>query len=433
MTRLDLPEDAGREALVGFRRLLHRHCEVAFTEIYAAALIRQVLGDLTTAHPDIDLRAGADVLRADAVINYPDAAARKAAAERAIGFGVDAVLATQIASEGTAVVLDIPGNSPGPLVGLRFDIDGLPVVESTDPAHLPTREGFACTDGVMHACGHDGHTAMGLVLARRLAADRDFAGTVRLIFQPAEESVRGATAMIAAGVADGIAEFYGLHLGESLPLGTIAACGPGLMATVKFQATMHGANAHAAGSPQLGRNAVAAAATAVLGILALSRDSRGNTVTNVGRIEGGASANTIPDRCHFTAEVRSVHSDACDDLFTRAEAAVAGAAAMWGCTAQMQVTSRCRTFTASEEAVEIAHGAVHDVGATTVLRSSPMNASDDLAEWALETQQTGGIATFLIVGASSPGPHHSPTFDVAEDALTIGADWLEAIVRRQRR
>ena len=425
-----IPAGASDEAIIELRRLLHAHAELAFTEIITAAVISEVLDELVAAHPDLVVRRGAAAIDLSGVVNLPDAEAMQAAVDRAVAAGVDPELAGWLAANGTAFVIDIPGDRPGRTVGMRFDIDALPIVESTADTHLPAREGFACHDGVMHACGHDGHTAMGLVLARRLAMNRNFEGVARLIFQPAEESVRGGNAMVAAGVAEGIDDFIGLHLGEGLEAGVIAASAKHLQATVKYRVDFTGRAAHSAGSPQEGRNAIGALASCVLGLLGTARDSRGQTTVNVGQVHGGAANNIIPEHAYLTAEVRSDVTEVCDDLFTRAQATIAGAGQMWGVDTSVTITSQCPTFTADESLVDEAYAAAFSLTMVDDLRrGAPMNASDDLAVWARATQEQGGRATFLIVGASSPAPHHAPDFDIDESVLPVAAEWLENIVR----
>ena len=425
-----IPSGIDSAALVGIRRLLHKHAELAFTEVFTSAMIRRVVDGLAADHEGIRVLAGKTAMDVSAVVNYPSAETMAAAADRAVALGVDAELARWIAEHGTAVVVDIEGSRPGELLGMRFDFDGLPITESASESHLPRREGFACDDGTMHACGHDGHTAIGLVLARRLAADRDFAGTVRLVFQPAEESVRGGAAMVAAGVGLGIDSFIGLHLGEGLPAGVIAASAAHLQATRKYEVNFTGRAAHSAGSPQEGRNAIGALATSVLGLLGTARDSRGQTTVNVGKIEGGAATNIIAEHAWLNAEVRSDVTEVCDDLFARAEATVAGAGEMWGVQTELTVVSQCPTFTADDAIIDRALAATEGLaGVHDIRRAANMNASDDLAVWALETQRQGGQATFLIVGASSPAPHHNPEFDIDERVLSPACDWLEKIVR----
>ncbi len=217
----------------------------------------------------------------------------------------------------TAVVAELAGDRPGPTVALRFDMDALPLVESADPRHFPTANGFrSAYEGVMHACGHDGHVAIGIALAG-LLADRRFPGRVRLLFQPAEEGVRGARAMAAAGAVDGVDVFYATHLGMGLPVAAVAAATTGRFATGKFVARFTGRAAHASGSPESGRNALIAAATAALNVQALPRFAAADTRVNVGRLVAGTAANIVPAQAELAFEVRSTDSAVLAELARR--------------------------------------------------------------------------------------------------------------------
>ena len=415
--------------VVELRRLLHSRAETAFCEVATTATLLEALAPVLVA-TGVVVRRGSQALDPSAVVGYPPLDVRLAAAGRAVALGCDPLLADGLARTGTAFTVEIAGDRPGPTIGLRFDVDALPIVEDLTARHLPAREGFACRTGAMHACGHDGHAAIGVVLAERLAADRSFPGRVRLLFQPAEEQVRGAAAMIAAGCAVGIDVVIGLHLGEGLPARVLAASSSGLQATVKFAVEFHGVSAHSAAAPQEGRNALAAAATATLGILALSRDARGVTNVNVGTIRGGRQSNIVPDHCRIEGEVRSDSDEVCRSMLARVEQVVAGAALQWDVGHDLVRLSGAGTLRTDTRPAEHAHECALTVAGTAgVLRATPMNASDDLATWATAVQATGGEAVYLVVGASSPAPHHHPLFDVDESSLPVAVDWLERIVR----
>ena len=415
--------------VVELRRLLHGRAEIAFCEVATVATVLETLAPVLAA-PGVVVRRGTAALNPADTHDYPSLETRLAAAERAVAYGCDPVLADELARYGTAVTLDIPGDRPGPVIGIRFDVDALPITEDGSDDHLPAREGFAARSGAMHACGHDGHTAIGVVLAERLVADRSFAGSVRFLFQPAEESVRGAAAMIAAGCAEGIDVMIGLHLGEGLDARVVAASSHGLQATRKFRPTFTGVAAHSAAAPQEGRNAIAAAATATLGILAMSRDARGVTNVNVGTIEGGRQSNIVPDRCSVAGEVRSDVDEVCDDMYERILDVTAGAARQWGVEVTCDLMSWADTLRSDEALAEHAYEcALALEGTAGVLRTTPMNASDDLATWASVVQAQGGMAVYLVVGGSSPAPHHHPRFDIDESSLPVAVDWLERIVR----
>ncbi len=413
------------DRLISLRREFHRHAELPFLEIRTAARILAELADLP-----VTIRSGADAMRADAVEEYPDEHARRQAGEFAVAAGADPEVVHDLVEGGTAVIAEIAGNRPGPVWALRFDIDALPITESAEADHLPAAEGFRCESGTMHACGHDGHTAVGLVLARRLA-DHDFPGTVRLLFQPAEEGARGAAAMIPAGAVAGVDRFLGLHLGNSLPSGTMVGSAVDLQATVKFAAEFTGLAAHAAGGPQHGRNALAAAATATLGLLALPRSSDGITNVNVGTVHGGSATNIIPDAAALTGEVRSNVEAVCAEMFSSAQRVLDAAAAMYGVTVSHRVTARSTTLDSDDSLVdEVLRVAANRFGDGLVRRTAVLSASDDASLLAAEVQRAGGLSSYLLVGSGNPAPHHHPRFDIDEESLPIALDWLEDIVRQ---
>lgn len=413
-----------KQDLIRLRREIHHHAELPFLEVATAARIVRELEGLP-----IQMRTGSAAMQREGIVDYPSAQQRREAAEAAVAAGLDQATVAAIAENGTAIVVDIPGNRPGPTWALRFDIDGLPIVESDSPDHVPAREGFASRTGAMHACGHDGHTAIGIVLVKQLA-DGDFPGHVRALFQPAEEGSRGAASMIPAGVLDGVDRFLALHLGHGLPAGLAVGTGVGVQATIKFRATFTGVEAHAAGAPQDGRNALAAAAAAALQILALPRSSKATTNVNVGTIEGGTATNIVPSSCVITGEVRSDDGATCEDLLERVRGVVDGAARVWGVTSTFEVTASATTLHPDDALVdEVVAVARRSFGDDHVRRTAPMNASDDATIFAREVQRAGGLATYVMVGGANAYPHHHPRFDIDEECLEPAVRWLEEVIR----
>ena len=156
---------------------------------------------------------------------------------------------------------------PGPVTALRFDIDALYLSETQDPQHLPNQCGFASQyTGVMHACGHDCHAGVGLAIAHWIADHADqLCGTIKLLFQPAEEGTRGAMAMAQSGIVDDVDKFFASHIGCAPRLGFVTVTSPGYNATIKFDVSFEGKPAHSVANPQNGRNALMAAChTAVM-------------------------------------------------------------------------------------------------------------------------------------------------------------------------
>ena len=416
------------DELVALRRDLHAYPEPGFLEIRTASTVLRHLRALPFA-----VRAGAQAMRADVVAGYPDEPTRARAAERAVATGADPADAESLAREGTAVVAEIEGSRPGPTWGLRFDMDALPLAEAADPRHRPAAEGFRSRhEGVMHACGHDGHVAIGIALAHRLA-DRDFPGRVRFLFQPAEEGVRGARAMVAAGTAEGLDRFLAVHLGLDVPPGVVVGGANGAFATTKLRAVFVGVASHAAAAPQEGRNALVGAATALLNVMALPRWSTADTRVNVGTLHGGDNVNIVPARAELTCEARSTDGAVSDDLTGRVKRVLRGAAEMHGLEVDIAETGAATTIRSDSELAErIEQVARERYGDAAVGDAMPLRGSDDASLFMREVQRAGGLATYAIVGGGNPAPHHNPAFDVDESALPVAVDVLEGLVRSAR-
>jgi aminobenzoyl-glutamate utilization protein A len=283
---------------------------------------------------------------------------------------------------------------------------------------------------VHHNCGHDGHTSLGLGLARMLAADRDqLAGEIRLIFQPAEEGLRGAKAMVAAGVLEGVNYFVGCHLGvQALALGEIIAGYDNLLGSVKLDVEFTGISAHAAISPHVGRNALMAACVAAQNLMALPRHGEGDTRINVGLIAGGESRNAVPASASLALELRADTTIALDFLTQAANRVLGGAAFMhdvqW---AARPVGESCAASSDAELAKVVADAAADVPGVTHVRSRANFKASDDAAEMMRAVQSQGGKAVYFGIGTPLPAVHHNPLFDFDERALLIGLDMLTGI------
>ena len=411
---------------IRWRRDLHRHPEVGFTEFRTASRIAGHLAGLGW-----EVRAGAEAISPEHRLNVPPEPRLAAAYQRAADSGGDPRWLPALRGGNTAVVATLRGARPGPAIGLRADMDALPIHESDDPAHLPAREGFRSVhDGEMHACGHDGHIGMAIELAERLTADPPAAGAVTLLFQPAEEGGRGARAMVPAGVADSLDTFLAVHLGLGLPTGTLASSLDGLLANSKLRATFHGVAAHAAMAPHEGRNALLGAAAATLAVHALPRIPGHETRVAVGHISGGTSSNIVPDRAEVLLETRADEGAVNEDLEARARAALHGAAQTYGLTVDVELIGGVTTARADRPAVELVEAAAAAAGLRVVTPAAELGvASDDATAFMRRVQERGGVASYAGLGAELAAPHHTPRFDFDEAALPLGVNLLEAAVR----
>lgn len=413
-----------REHLITFRRDLHQYAEPGFLEYRTAGRIEAALAGLP-----IVIRSGPDVQDLSGVVNYPDQTARDHWAGLAISNGADPERTDYFSRHGTALVAEVTGNRPGPTWALRTDIDALPIQEAGDDQHLPAKNGYNSTTGAMHACGHDCHATIGVALLHRLS-DHDFPGTVRIFFQPAEEGVRGAQTMIDAGVLDGVDRMLGVHVAGGKPTSAIVGSVIGGMATRKLAVTFRGVAAHASGSPQDGRNALLAAATASLSIMSLPRFSGTDTRLNVGTLHAGDNVNIVPALAEMTCEARAADDEVIEDLTARVQQVIAGAAAAYGVQQQTVITGRAVTISPDAELVDKIVGAAQGLGGLPeIVRHAPQGGSDDVNLMIRGVQANGGQGAYINVGANSPAPHHNPYFSPDEESIFTAVDLLESIFR----
>jgi aminobenzoyl-glutamate utilization protein A len=416
------------EPLVALRRELHRHAEPGWCEVNTAVTIVKTLKSL-----HFDVRFGRDVVRSGARMGLPSPEIMQRFYDYAIRHGAEHEIAARVRDGFTGVVGIIHGDKPGPVVAVRMDMDANFGHEADDPDHLPASKGFRSHHaGVHHNCGHDGHTAIGIGLAQFLSQHRtDLCGEVRLIFQPAEEGLRGAKAMVEAGVLDGVDLFFGFHIGvQALEPGELIAGYRNILGSVKFDATFTGKSAHAAISPHIGRNAILAAAIATQALLSLPRHGDGETRINVGRISGGDSRNTIPSSARVEVEVRADSTPILNFLQTQAEGAVRGAALTQGVDATIDFCGRSCTGNSDPELTEFVARIAGTTDVVTSIRATAdFKGSDDAAVMMDAVQRNGGQAVYMGFGSSLTAVHHNQRFDFDERVLSFGVTVLQKLVR----
>ena len=408
--------------VVARRRDLHRFPETGFLEYRTAALTAETLHGLVYT-----VRVGPEVMRADAIAGRPTAAQVQAAQDAARAAGAADQWIMRMPAGQTGVVADL-ARGDGPLVAFRFDMDALPVVETAAAEHAPNASGYASQrPGSMHACGHDGHTAIGLTLAARLAANPHWQGRIRLIFQPAEEGGRGAKPMVEAGVLDGVDWFFCGHLGCLLPTGKLAPTATGFLYSRKIDVTFTCRAAHAAMGPEQGRNALLAAATAALGLHAIARHASETTHVNVGRLVAGTGRNVIADRAEMLMEVRGESDAGLAYMVQRAEAVLAGAAAMQDVTVQLEVMGETIGAETSPAAAAIVARA--GAGLAEIVPEWSIGGGDDATFMMRAVQMQGGQAAYFILGSDLAAVHHASNFDIDEAALETGVRLFERITQ----
>ena len=421
--------ESQRERLTAIRRDLHRHPEVGWTEYRTTHKIARELEDL-----GYDLAVGRDALKSEARLGVPDPEALVRHGRRAREAGVPEDCLELMEGGHTGLVARLDTGRRGPHVALRFDIDALPVHEADSDDHRPAALGFRSeSEGVMHACGHDGHAAIGLGVAAFLRRfEDDLGGKFSLLFQPSEEGSRGAAAMVERGWLEDADFFLAGHLGTSVgELGIVAATTSGFLPTTKFDVRFAGRAAHAGGEPQEGRNALLAAATAALHLHAIPRHGDGETRINVGTLDAGTGRNVVPDRATMQIETRGATEEL--DAYVAAEARriVDASAAMHGVEAEVEVVGRGLGATCDEAwkniVAEACEGADH---VERVMPEASIGGSEDATVMMGRVQKRGGKATYMVFGSPLAAGHHNPAFDWEEDALLVAVEAMGRVVSR---
>ena len=367
-------------------------------------------------------------LHAHPELGYEEDATAAFIAGKLRAFGVDEI-ATGLGK--TGVVAVIRGKRPGNRsIGLRADIDALPIAEQSGKPYASTNP------GKMHACGHDGHTTMLLGAARHLAATRDFAGSVVLIFQPAEEGGAGARRMIEDGLFERfpVETVFGLHNWPHLPLGSFAMHdGPAMAATDEIRIEIAGRGGHAA-MPHTGLDPITAAAhlvTSLQTIISRETDPMDRAVLSITAIQAGASFNVIPDTATLKGTVRTFRADTRQRIVERIRTMTQATAAAFGLSAELHHRQGYPpTVNHPEQAAFGADIAASIVGPENVHRDAPPSMGGEDFSFMLE--KVPGAYIWLGIGGADQGRTlHNARYDFNDDALPLGVAWWTGLVERR--
>lgn len=405
------------------RQRIHAWPELGFLEFGTAGFVVEQLQE-----SGFEVLTGEQAMDRDARMGLPPAEILESELEIALGRGLDPKSAEAFAGGMTAVVGRLRGRGEGPHRGFRFDLDALPVTESSAVGHRPGSAGYASErPGLMHACGHDGHVAIGLALAAKLAANPP-SGDVTIVFQPAEEGLRGGAAVAASGALDQIDELYCLHLGLGLPTGLVRGSTDGLLYSDKLRARFKGRAAHAGMSPETGRNALLAAASATVTLHTLPQYSGPGAKLNVGILEGGTATNVVPEEAVMAFETRAPDTEAGIELTARAEECVRSAAGTFGVEVEIERTGGAPAVVCDKTAAESVERAAAKIEGLDCPPGPHVDSGSEDASWLLErVREKGGIGTYIAFGSDSPAGHHESDFDIDEQVLPLAVELCEAI------
>jgi amidohydrolase len=325
----------------------------------------------------------------------------------------------------TGVVALLEGSHPGPTLLLRFDMDALPIQEETGLD-------FASENpGVMHACGHDGHTTMGLALAKILTQHQsEMAGTIKFMFQPAEEGLGGAFAMIADGVLENPKPdvAFAMHLWNASPFGKVrATVGPSMASSSVFEITIQGKGGHGA-APHMAKDPILASAhivTALQSIVSRNVDPQESVVVSIGQFSAGTTFNVIPDRVLLKGTVRSYKTELHRQAYRRILSMVKQMAAAFDCEVKMETVVMVAAVNNAPEPTAVVRTAAAKVVGEENMDERRTMASEDMG-YILE--DIPGCYFFVGSGDENSYPHHHPKFDFDERAMVTGVTLMAETV-----
>lgn len=345
--------------------------------------------------------------------------------ERLREFGITEI-ETGVAESGVVAVIKGQGaDAPdAPVIGLRADMDALPMEDRTGAPYA------AVGRGASHACGHDGHTAMLLGAAKYLAETRAFRGRVVLIFQPAEEGPGGADVMVREGVLDryGIEQVFALHTLPGVEAGGFyTAPGPIMAAVDTFYIDIKGVGGHGA-YPQETRDPVVAACgmvQAIQTIVSRNHDTRQSLVVTVAQIKTGSADNVIPETAYIDGTIRTFDKGVQEMVHRRLAEIVAGQAAAYGVEAELRIDLGYPATVNDPEAVELAAGVARGVaGAAPVITDRPREMGAEDFSYMLE-QRPGA---YLFIGQGEAPGLHNPAFNFNDEIAPVGASFFARLV-----
>ena len=311
----------------------------------------------------------------------------------------------------TGVVGVINGDlGPGRSIGLRCDMDALPITECSSQSWKST------VKGKMHACGHDGHLAVGLGVAQWIKDHADqLCGKIKLVFQPAEEGTRGARPMAESGILDDVDFIVCTHIGSSVPLHQVAVCTHGYLATTKLDIYFEGVPAHAGANPEKGRSALMAACSAAMMLVGIPRSGEGDTRIAVGRLTAGEGRNVVPVHARLQIETRGSTADVNRYMVDCVKRITAGTALAYDVKSRIEKVGEASELitdqAVTDDLVSIARAAP---SIEAVELWDDIRGSDDCTILINRVRAHGGKSGYFLFGCNQNG-HHRSDFAIQDE------------------
>ena len=412
--------------MIETRRRLHKIPEIAWTEFLTSEIVIKRVREL-----------GFKTIIGKSLFNEEFAYGREPevienAQKRALSMGMDPELLKEMQGYTGCMAIWETGR-PGPVTALRFDIDCVNVEENHDDSNEAHRGGFdsECC-GLMHACGHDAHAAMGLAVAHWIHDNADdLKGTIKLIFQPAEEGTKGAAGIAYSHNLDDVDYLVGGHIGVDAKLHEVAVIRKGFLATTKMNVTFTGVAAHAGAAAELGRNALMAACSAAMQIMGIARHGKGDTSVNIGTINAGEGRNVVPVHARMELEVRGKNDDINRYMQETAERMIKGSAESYGVEYKIDIMGMATDVNADKALSDMLEEEAKQVPTVTkVFDITSCTGSEDCSLLMQAVQKHGGQAAFFYYGCNHHG-HHKGNFEIQDtESMPEG---LEVFVRMLNR
>jgi len=417
--------------LIDLRRDFHQHPELGWREFYTTSKIIKYLKDL-----GYEVRYKEDIFKKEFRQGLPTKVEFEKSYKQALEWGADPKILDEIKDGFTGAVAVLETKNPDPITAFRFDIDAIGTKESEQDSHRPLQENFRSKNPeAVHSCGHDGHIAIGLGLAKLLKkleeADK-LNGKFILIFQPAEEGVRGARAIAETDLLNNVDYFLSGHIGMDANNTNSIICGiTGSLFTKKIDIDILGESAHAGGAPEKGRNALLAATNLVSTLYSLNQHGQGMSRVNVGKLEAGTYRNVIPENAQLQMEIRGENKEVISYLYENVKNAVQGIEKIYNVEIQLEIVGEAVSMESDPKLINIVKKSAKDIEEIAkVKEQKKLQGSEDASFLMQKVQEQNGQASYINFGTELKAGHHQNNFDFDETVLPIAVKVYLAILAK---
>lgn len=418
---------------IEYRREFHKFPETGWREIRTSARIAEILEKMGYQH----ILMGPEVVEISSVAPFIRMTAKETedVMKRAKSQGASTEYVERT-KEFPGVIAILDTGIPGPTTAFRFDIDCLPYEEFDADGYPPKELGFLSQNSnCVHACGHDGHTAIGLGAAEVLLTNKEkLCGRIKFIFQPAEETFYGAQSIVDKGHLDDVDYFIALHIAltaEGIPLPSHSiACGcKDFLSDRQLDVTFLGKAAHPCGASQEGKNALLAACSAALNLHCIAPHEEGLCRINVGTLHAGIAINTIPPQAELSVEFRGESTTIAKYAENRVFDVLNGTAKAYDMAYEYLDYGEVPAGKSDDALMEIIEESAKNIPwFEKIYYEGNVGGTDDATIMMSRVQENGGIAVYTGIGADTTQPLHNPQFDFDEDAIAASIELCKAVI-----